>query len=152
MKRHSSSQYLLLIAALLFSQFSTAYALSTYPHAFEQRVSQKGMHDCDMEMSVSSTQHRPFASQSSQDMVQVDNSSDTTPQTMDCCDLDIADTTICCGSDCLCDSVIASGVALSYAQQHHPSIIKQHALIFQTSDTPQPFLHQPQRPPIHIFS
>lgn len=156
MKRRYSLQALLLIAALLFSQFSTAYALSPYSHAFGQSVSQKGMHDCDMEMSVSITQRGPFVSQSATDMTQVDNSADITVQTMtqamDCCDDDIADTTTCCESDCQCNSVIASGVLLSHVQQHCPNIIKQRALIFHTNGAPQPFLHQPKRPPIHIFS
>jgi hypothetical protein len=151
MKRQFSLQHVLIITALLFSQFSNAFALSPYSQVFGMPQMQAQMQDCDMGMTLKDKHSMPSSSEhmsaSKGERTYTGIATDTT---MDCCDDPSA--IVCCDTECQCSSVIAPVFIVSQLRHTHQNVKNHDAIVLYIINPTQPFLHQPKRPPIRTFS
>ena len=154
MKRLSSIKCILLIATLLFSQLSSAFELSPLLSNLSQNQIYKPMQDCEMGTMSSAGASMHAAMMDMYDVlepVSVTELDDTvTHMNMDCCDKDTS--IVCCDTDCQCSSFIASVVFISQTLNNTLKTNHINAPQYYTGTPPQPYLHQPKRPPIRIFS
>lgn len=157
MRIYSAIKCVVIIAALLFSQLSSAFA-SMPLIAFQKP-------DCAMTMlsaNDSAAHADAMHNMHSQNMTthtskafidETSNNSSNEPNTnenLNCCEM--GDVIACCDAGCQCNSLISSVVLIDTIFTHHLDIKNNNAIAYYMHSLPQPHLHLPKRPPINILS
>lgn len=146
MKPYLTIQCALLVAALLFSQVVSAFAL----------IPAMQMQNCDMDMASAKDAAHSNARSDNHNANEMhaipindESNHESNHEKMNCCEM--GEPMECCNAECQCSSLVASNLFINQFLNLHKNTKSNTAIEYYTSALSQPYLHSPKRPPI-LFS